>query len=184
MASIAGSDWKEYECSSGVTVLYGPFPHGLYWDIMGRTLDEHPDPEPPKKTIEVLGGTEEVDDPEDPAYLAQLNAARLARANLLGEAVLETCVEPKGGLDQYEPLIKRLEDKYVQDPAPEDETERRAWFLAKYVMRTTDDWKLIGKVQRFSQIDDEEVRRKAEQFPGDVEGPEGDGADAPGPAEE
>ena len=184
MASIAGKDWKEFECSSGVTVLYGPFPYGMYWDIMSRALDEYPDPETPQKTIEVLGGTEEVDDLEDPVYQAGLKAARLARANLLGEATLEFCVEPKGGMAQWEPLLKRLSDKYVSDPPPEDETERRAWFLAKYALRTEADWGIVGLVQRFSQIDNEEVRRKAEQFPGDVAGPEGDGADAPGPVEE
>jgi len=178
-----GSEWKEQELSSGVTVLYGPFPHGLYFDVMGRALEEHPDPEPPTREIEVVDGTEEVEDLDDPAYRAALEKARLARWNLLGEAALEMCVEVKGGLGPWEPVIQRIADKFSSDPLPEDPIGRKAWFLAKFAMRTRDDWKLIGKIQRFSQIDDEEVRRKAEQFPGDVAGPEGDGADAPGPAE-
>jgi hypothetical protein len=57
------------------------------------------------------------------------------------------------------------------------------WFLAKYALRTKRDWDIVGKVQRFSQIEDEEVRKRVEFFRGDVAGPEGDGADAPGPAE-
>lgn len=177
-----GSDWKEEELSSGVTVLYGPFPHGLYWDVMGRALEEHPDPEVPKKTIDVMDGTEEIDDPDDPAYKAALEKARLARWNLLGEAALELCVEVKDGLEPWEPVIGRIASKFATDPVPEDEIGRKAWFLAKFAMRTPEDWRLIGKIQRFSQIDDEEVRRKAEMFPGDVAGPEGDGADAPGAA--
>jgi hypothetical protein len=113
-----------------------------------------------------------------------LEKARLARHNLLGEAALELCVEVKDGLEPWEPIIQRIAGKFATDPAPDDEIGRKAWFLAKYALRTVEDWKLIGKVQRFSQIDDEEVRRKAEAFPGKVEGPESNGADAPGAAEE
>jgi hypothetical protein len=168
--------------SSGVAVEYGPFPSGLYWDIMSRALEEHPDPEPPRKTIQVVTGTEEVDDPEDPAYKAALEAARLARFNLLGEAVLDLCVEVVGGMEQYEPVVGRLARKYAKEPPPDDPAERKVWFLTKYAIRTREDWKLIGRVQRFSQIDDEEVRQRAEFFRGDVAGAEGAGADAPGAA--
>lgn len=179
------SEWKEKTLSSGVVVLYGPFPHGMYWDIMERALEEHPDPEVPMREIDTsFGEKEQIEDPDDPAYKLELEKARLARWNLLGEAALEFCIEIKGGLEPWEPIIQRIADKYTKDPAPDDELGRKTWFLAKFGLRTREDWKLIGKIQRFSQIDDEEVRRKAESFPGDVEGPEGDGADAPGPAEE
>ena len=96
---MAGSDWKELEFSSGVRVIYGPFPHGLYWDIMSKALDEYPDPEMPKREIEVLIGTEEVDDDENPEYKAALNQARLARYGFLSEAALDLCVEVEGWPD-------------------------------------------------------------------------------------
>jgi hypothetical protein len=180
---MAGSEWKEMELSSGVTVLYGPFPGNLYWDIMGRALDEHPDPEVPQKEIEVLLGTEEVDDPDDPEYQKKLNEARLARFDMLGKAALELCVEIVGWPDEWAGAVASTA-KYATEKPPEDDGDRRVWFLHMYALRTREDWSVIGKVQRFSQIADEEVRQRAETFPGDVAGPEGDGADAPGPVEE
>jgi hypothetical protein len=181
---MAGSNWKEYELSSGVTVLYGPFPHGLYWDIMSALLEEFPDPEIPKKTIQVVTGTEEIDDEENPEYQQALTEARLARWEKLRRASLDMCVEPKGGLEQYEETIARVGALYAREPAPAEPADRKVWFLMKYAFRTPEDWKLIGKIQRFSQIDDEEVRRRAEFFRRDLAGAEDPGADAPGPAEE
>jgi len=174
--------WKEMKTSSGVTVLYGPFPGGLYWDLMGRLLDEHPDPEPPMKEIETFDGPEEVEDIEDPEYKAALSKARLARADKMGRFILETCVEIADG--GWEADAERLADKWAKDPLPDDPLDRKVWYLEKYVLRTVKDWEIIGRVQRFSQIEDEEVRQRAEFFRGHVEGPEGAGADAPGAGEE
>jgi hypothetical protein len=175
---------REMTLDSGVKVRYGPFPSGLYFDIMARALDEHPDPEPPMKEIKVVDGTEEVEDPDDPDYQQKLKVARLARYNLLGEAALDLCVEVVGGLEQYEPVIERIGKKYATDPAPDDPDDRKVWFLSKYGMSTRRDWDLIRKIQSFSQVEDEEVRRRVEFFRGDVAGAEGDGPDAPGAAEE
>ena len=180
---MAGSDWKELEFSSGVKVIYGPFPQGLYWDIMSNALDEYPDPEVPKREIEVLIGTEEVDDLENPEYVAALNHARLARFGVLTKAVLDMCVEVEGWPEQWESAVEKAA-QYSADPPPEDPDKFKVWFLEKWAIRTREDWKIVGKVQRFSQIDDEEVRQRAEFFRGDVEGAESPGVDAPGPAEE
>ncbi len=174
---MAGSEWKEIELSSGVRVRYGPFPGSLYWDIMARALEQYPDPEPPKKRVEVVDGFEEVEDTENPDYKAALAKARLARAGVLGEAVLELCVEPVG---DWESIVQRLEKKWAKD-VPTDPTDRKVWFLSKYALRTPEDWQIISLVQRFSQIQDEEVARRAEFFRGDVAGPESPGTDAPGP---
>jgi len=180
---MAGTDWKPFEFSSGVKGLYGPFPHGLYWDIMGNALDQYPDPEMPKREIEVLGGTEEVDDDKNPQYLEDLRKARLARYGILVEASLDMCIEIEGWPEQWADELQKT-IKYAAQPPPEDPDKLKIWFLEKFALRTKEDWKIIGRIQRFSQIDDEEVRRQAEQFPGDVEGPEGAGVDAPGPVEE
>jgi hypothetical protein len=181
---VAGKeDWRKMTLSSGVTVLYGPFPHGLYWDIMARALDDYPDPEPPKKEIEVLGGTEEVDDEDDPDYKLELGTARAKRAHLMGEAALEFCVEVVEPED-WERLCDRVAAKYAKEQPPEDPDEKRAWFLAKYAIRTKEDWDLVRNIQKFSQIEEKEVEQRAEFFRGEVEGAEDPGADAPGAAEE
>jgi len=90
---MSTEEWRPFTTSAGVELRYGPFPSNMYWDIQARALEEHPDPEPPMKTIEVFDGTEEIEDTDDEAYKAELAAARLARFNLLGEASLEFCVE-------------------------------------------------------------------------------------------
>ena len=180
---MAGSDWKELEFSSGVKVLYGPFPHGLYWDIMSQALDEYPDPDVPKKEIAVLMGTEEVDDLENPEYQAALTQARLARFSILTKAALDMCVEVEGWPEQWEPAAKKAA-QYSADPPPEDPDEFKVWFLERWALRTREDWKVVGKIQRFSQIEDDEVRQRAEFFRRNMEGAEDPGVDAPGPAEE
>lgn len=173
-------NWKEWTFSSGVTVLYGPFPQNAYWDIMARALELHPDPEPPQKEIEVLGGTEMMDDEDDPAYQAALQAARVGRYDHLAGAVLDLCVELKDPAGM-EAGIARAE-RWTKDPAPDDPDDRKRWFLSKFAIRTPEDWGIVRAVQRFSQVEDEEVAAQAEFFPGDVEGDEGAGADAPGAA--
>ena len=128
---MAGSEWKEIEFSSGVKALYGPFPQGLYWDIMSRALDEYPDREMPKREIEVLGGTEEVDDDENPESLEALSQARLARYGILTQAALDLCVEVEGWPEQWEATLQRVATKYAADEMPEDPDERKVWFLTK-----------------------------------------------------
>ena len=182
MAEV-GTVWKRMELSSGVLVQYGPFPQGLYWDIMSKALDEHPDPEVPKRTIEVLQGTEEIDDLENEEYQDALQKARLARYEILTRAALDLCVVIVGWPEEWAEAVCKA-TKYAAEPPPEDPDELKIWFLNKYGLRTREDWKLIGNIQRFSQIDDEEVRQRAEFFRGNVERPEDPGVDAPGPAEE
>lgn len=165
-------EWKSLELSSEVVIEYGPFPGGLYWEIQARALEEHPDPEPPRKKIETVDGFEEIDDLEDPDYNLKLNAARLARFNLLGEAVLEFCVRIVSP-DNWEETVQRLATKYVKSQPPTEPTEKRVWYLANFALRTPQDWKIVRLVQRFSQVEDEEVARRVEFFRGNVAGSEG-----------
>lgn len=173
-------EWKSFTTSAGVELRYGPFPSNMYWDIQNNALEQHPDPDPPMKEIKTFDGTEEIEDVENEEYKAQLAAARLARFNLLGEASLEFCVEVVDW-DRWREKLPRIA-RYT-GTMPEDEDEQRVWFLAKYALRTRKDWDLIRLIQRFSQVEDEEVRRRVEFFRGDVEGDEDPGADAPEPAE-
>jgi hypothetical protein len=184
---MSGKDnWKAMTMSSGVTVRYGQFPGSLYWDVMAKAFEDHPDPEVPQREIEVLGGTEMVDDEENPEYKVQLQVARNARFDLVGKMALELCVEPVGWPDEWVEETDRLVNVYgakLDGKVPETDTERRLAFLMKYAIRTADDWEVIGKIRRFSQIEEEDVRRQAETFPGDVEEPESSGPDAPGAVE-
>jgi len=157
----------------GVELEYAAFPHGLYWDIMDEALKEHPDPDPPTVTIDVLDGTEEMPDTKDPAYLGAMAKARRVRGDKVGNAALDLCVRVVGGIEQYEGDIEKAARYTKGDPPPDDPDERKTWFLAKVGLRTPEDWKLVGKIQTFSQIEDEEVSRKVDSFQGDVEGPEG-----------
>lgn len=172
-------NWKEHTFDSGVRVRYGPFPHGAYWDIMARALEEYPDPEVPMKTVEVVDGTEEMEDWENEGYKAEKRIAELARAEMMVDATLEWCIEL---VEDFEPAIERLKKKWVKD-VPDDPIDRKVWFLRKFAIRTTDDWNIIAKCRRYSQIEDEEVADRAEFFRGEVAGSEGAGADASGAAE-
>ena len=174
--------WKTMPLSSRVAVRYGPFPDGLYWDIVSRALEEHPDPEPPTKEIQTVTGPETVEDLDNPEYQRELKAARNLRYASLGEAALEMCVEPEG---DWEPIVLRIAKKWAKDPPPEDPLDRKVWFLTKYALRTRKDWGgLVGAITNFSQIEDEEVRQRVEFFRGDVAGAESDVPDAPGPADQ
>lgn len=169
--------WRKWTFSSGYTVRYGPFPYSIYWDVMARALQEHPDPDPPMRVIDTVTGPEEIEDLENPEYLAAKQTAEIERGRVLSQAALELCVELE---DDPEPIIARLSAKYLKTLPPDDPMERKVWFLTKFAIRTKKDWGIVRQIQRYSQIEDEEVRDRVEFFRGDVEGAEDPGADAPG----
>jgi len=174
-------DWKPFVTSAGVELRYGPFVAGMYHEIVARALELHPDPQVPRKSVDTFDGPEDVDDPDEPGYKAALQAARLARASFLGEAALDLCVEVVDW-DAWRAQAERLARYVPGGKPPDDEQDLKVWFLARYALRTGDDWNLIRRIQSFSQIEDEEVRRRVEFFRRDVAGAEGAGADAPGGA--
>lgn len=174
--------WKPFTTSAGIDLLYGPFPGALYWDIMARALELFPDPDPPMKTIEVVDGTEQVEDLDDQEYKTKLAQAQLERHGFMGEAMLEMCI--KIVTPDWEKIAERIADKWLKDPLPDNTEDRKVWFLGKYALRTPKDWEIYSKIRRFSQIEDDEVRQRTEFFRGDVAGDEGTGPNAPRPAEE
>lgn len=159
--------------SSGVTVTVIPFPMGL----LQRINSDNPDPIPPKKTIKVLDGTEEVDNLKDEGYLAELDEVTKKRNSLLGEAVLELSVEVD--LDKYAKEIKTLE-KFTS-PYPDDPDERRMRFLMEYAFRTKGDyeWAMGSAITQIS-ISDEEVQERIATFQSELSRPATNGAKAPG----
>lgn len=159
--------------SSGVTVVVIPFPPGL----LQRINADHPDPVPPKKTIQVVDGTEEVDNLKDESYLTQKEEVTQQRNSLLGEAVIELCVELD--LAKYAKEIKKLE-KYTS-PYPDDTDERRSRFLSEYALRTRGDYEVVitSAITQIA-ISDEEVQERIKSFQGQLSQRATNGAKAPG----
>ncbi len=170
----------ELTFSSGITVQMLPFPAGMWEEVNIKAFEDFPDPSPPKKTVNVLGGTEDVDDLENPQYKADVKKVGEERTGLLLEAILDIC--PQLDLSQWEPRIKRLE-KFTR-PFSEDVDERRIEFLTRYVLRTKTDYENL-MLSAVSQIlvDDPEVSARIQYFQSQVEGAAASYTDAPGAPE-
>ncbi len=166
--------------SSGITVEMLPFPAGMWEEVNIRAFEDFPDPTPPKKTVNVLGGTEDVDDLENPTYKADVKKVGEQRTGLLLEAILDIC--PQLNLVEWEPRIKRLE-KYTR-PFSEDVDERRIEFLTRYVLRTKSDYEnlMLSAVSQI-MVDDPEVSARIQYFQSKVEGAAASYTDAPGASE-
>lgn len=162
--------------SSGVTVIVIPFPPGL----LQRINSDHPDPVPPKKTIKVLDGTEEVDNLKDEGYILEKEAVTSQRNSLLGEAVIELCVELD--LTKYAKEITKLER--FTSPYPDDADERRMRFLQEYALRTRGDYEnVITSAITQIAISDEEVQERIATFQSDLSRTSTNGAKASSPNE-
>lgn len=148
--------------SSGVTVIVIPFPPGL----LQRINSDHPDPVPPKKTIKVLDGTEEVDNLKDEGYILAKEEVTRERNSLLGEAVIELCVEVD--LGKYASQIKKLE-KYTST-YPDDIDERRMRFLQEFALRTRGDYEVVitSAITQIA-ISDQEVQERIATFQSDLQ---------------
>lgn len=159
--------------SSGVTVTVIPFPPGL----LQRINSDHPDPVPPKKVIKVLDGTEEVDNLKDEGYILEKEKVTQERNSLLGEAVIELCVEVD--LGKYAKQIIKLE-KFTS-PYPDDDDERRLRFLQEYALRTRGDYEVVitSAITQIA-ISDEEVQERIASFQSELSRPATNGAKAPG----
>lgn len=167
--SASSNDFQEKTLSSGITVRVLPFPAGLWDKINSQIQADYPDPVPPKKTIQVLGGTEEVDDLENPEYKQKALEVKTARDNangkIIGEATLDLCVQVD--LAPYESAIKRLE-KYT-DKFPTDPDERRIRFLTEYAMRSRGDYEAVTFLAVTQMaIGDKEVAERVNSFQDNV----------------
>lgn len=163
--------------TSGVEVLVRPFPSGLWEKINQRALKDFPEPTIPKKTIEVLGGTEEVDDLNNPEYLAQKQKVTNQRNNFLGEAILDLCVEVD--MEKWEKEIKKIE-RY-SDPYPTDPDERRLRFLSDYAIRSAGDWQFVfASAIEQAQATEPEVAERIDSFQHKVAQSANNGATPPG----
>lgn len=162
-----GNGPEEKTLSSGVVVSIAAFPVGLFEDLNVKSIELYPDPPPPKKTIKTLGGDEEIDNLDDPDYLAEVRKVKNQRGALISEAVLDICVQLD--LTPWESTIRRLEKyapKFSDDPE-----ERRLEFLTRYALRGKSDYTLVVTSAMAQMIaDDAEVAKRLESFRDQVEG--------------
>lgn len=173
-------NFEERELSSGVMVRIRPFPPGLFESINSQAFRLYPDPVAPKKTIKVVDGTEEVDDLSNPDYLAAVEEVGRKRSGLLGEAVLDLCVEVD--IEPYAAIIKRLE-KYSGE-FPDDPEERKLKFLTDYALRTKGDYEsVMVSATTQTMIDDPEVAERIEFFRSQVAGAKANGTTPSSPDE-
>jgi hypothetical protein len=174
-----GQGPKQVTFSSGVTVDMLPFPAGLWEEVNTKAFQDYPDPIPPKKTITVLGGTEEVDDLENEDYKAEVEKVKGQRAELLLRAILDIC--PQLDLSAWEGKIRRIEvysPKFSNDPE-----DRKIEFLTRYVIRTDEDYTelMISAIEQ-TMIKDPEVADRIRYFRREMERATHPDLDAPGPA--
>jgi hypothetical protein len=174
--------YKEEVLSSGVKVKILPFPARLWEKIHERVLREFPEVKPPKKTINVLGGTEEIDDLKAPDYLVtkiEVDRQRNAQqSKLVGEATLDLCVEVDP--TPYLPELKRAA-VYGGEIIPSDETELKIYFLETFALRSRGDYeRVISMAAALMAVGDAEVAERINSFRDNLAQPTPNGTDAPG----
>jgi hypothetical protein len=162
--------------SSGVVVTVTALAPGIIQQIN----KDNPDAIPPKKTITVLGGTEEVDNLDDPEYREKQKVVEATRNGKYGEAVIEFCLSVD--LSKYDKTIKRLEK--IVSPYPDDPDERQTRFLYEYALKKADDYSLVitSALEQIS-ISDKEVQERIATFQSNVQGNQTNGT-APSGADE
>lgn len=167
---------EDITLSSGVVVNVTALAPGLIQQIQ----KDNPDAIPPKKTITVLGGTEEVDNLDDPEYKEKQKVIENVRNGKLGEAVIEFCLTLD--MSKYDGLIKRLEK--VVSPYPTDKDERQTRFLYEYALKKADDYSLVitSALEQIS-ISDKEVQERIATFQSTVQRHQTNGATSSGPDE-
>ena len=167
--------------TSGVEVQALPMPGGAWERLQARAMELFPDPEAPKKEIKTsFGETEEVDDLEDPTYVAGKRRAESDRAEWTGKVAFRRYI--KVDLEQYEEIIKELDEDFG---LPEDPAERKLEFLNLYAIQTQADTStLMFHTMYGSILGDEEVAKRLDFFRRSLARGSGDDADAPGADEE
>jgi hypothetical protein len=174
--------YVEEVLSSGVKVKILPFPARLWEKIHERVLREFPEVVPPKKTINVVGGTEEIDNLKDPEYLVTKNETDKQRnaqqSKLIGEATLDLCVEVD--IRPYEAELKRIAI-YSDDDLPTEATALKIYFLESFALRSRGDYeRVVSMAAGLMAVGDAEVAERINSFRDNLAQPTPNGTDAPG----
>jgi hypothetical protein len=174
--------YVEETLSSGVKVKILPFPARLWEKIHERVLREFPEVKPPKKTISVVGGTEEIDNLKDPEYLVTKNETDKQRnaqqSKLIGEATLDLCIEVD--IRPYEAELKRIAI-YSDDDLPTEATALKIYFLESFALRSRGDYeRVVSMAAGLMAVGDAEVAERINSFRDNLAQPTPNGTDAPG----
>lgn len=174
--------YTEEVLSSGVKVKILPFPARLWEKIHERALREFPEVKPPKKTINVLGGTEEIDDFKNPEYLVTKSETDKQRnglqSKLIGEATLDLCIEVD--IQPYEAELKRIA-KYSDEVLPIGETELKIYFLESFALRSRGDYeRVVSMAAGLMAVGDKEVAERINSFRDNLAQSTPNGTHAPG----
>ncbi len=175
-------EWEDFKMSSGVELRVRPFPIGIFEKINADMLGEFPDIEPPKKTIQVVDGTEEVDDVNNPEYIEKSKEIDSKRQHYNSERILsymlDFCIDVLPDIDHWESTIKRLEKH--QGEFPTDLYDRRQEFLTSFAIVSKSDYeKLTFSTMAQSLIDDPEVAERLRSFQSNLEGSTNSNSDTP-----
>lgn len=183
----ATRDFEDIKMSSGVMIRVLPFPLGIYEKIQANVISNYSDPIPPKKTIQVVDGEEEVDDLTDPVYLAEKERVDREKKQYTAEHIMEHlldfCLEILPGLDHYESTIARLEKLHGQFPV--DPYDRRREFIKTFAVAKKSEYERLAFASlSLSLIDDPEVAERLRVFRGDLARSADIEPDASGPDED
>jgi len=174
---------ESHVCSSGVRIWVRPIPALLLRRLEAKIAIDYPEPIVPKKTVEVLGGTEEVEDLNNAEYQEAKSAINIKRIELQGEAILDFCVDLDGGIEAYASTIARIE-KQLGETYPTDLEERRILFLTEYAIRNGSDWGFVfASAIEQTQVTDPEVSKRMDSFRDKVAQPKTNGTTPSSPNE-
>lgn len=173
--------FREITFSSGAKVHIKPFPTGLYWDLMDKLHTDFSDPPPPKKTIEVVDGTEEVDDFDNEKWKQDCQEAEGKRTEKFALAVMDLCVELTIDDKSLDEEIERFL-KYTNAEVPQNQFEKKVFYLEKYAIRSRSDYEeMLLTATEETVIEDPEVSERIKSFQRQVEGSKSSNNDAPSP---
>lgn len=177
--------FAEEKLSSGVIVTILPFPARLHESIQAKALEKFPEIKPPKKIIKVAGGTEEIDDVNNPQYLDEKKKNQVERdnwsASKIGEKVIDFCLQVD--TDPYEHIIKKLEET-CEEAAPTNSDERRIYFLINYALRGRADYERIISVSlTLMAVGDSEIKARMDSFRSEMARAADNNPETPGPDE-
>lgn len=159
---------RTFTFSTGYSVTIHPVSPWVMDEIERGWLEDHPEPEPPTKTVEGLDGMVEVEDRDDPAYLKERRHWESQRAELRNRLILELGVEcepDNAVLDRRLESMRRLGAKIAKD-----QDRKLAWVLYVCVGSAADYWNLVKEVVGLTNATEEEVLRLANRFQSPVPG--------------
>lgn len=175
---------ERYTFSSGVEVVFRPFPLGLKDKIEKQAKERFTKPIPPKQEIEVADGKEVIDNEDDPDYLTALfeydNEVKQYVAEKITYFTMEFCVEILDWEEVWKKKLPRIKH-YIDFPEDGDEEDIKICFLESFAVTSERDYNACITIPlSLSLIDNSEVSKRIESFRSNMAGAESTEDEAPG----